>query len=76
VETLTHGFAAEAGEAIPSSTVTGRGDSEPYIRPQPRQKSEVVLPPPLSAGVRLPEVPCFLAWLSYNQPRKGEHYVT
>ena len=24
VETLTHGFAAEAGEAIPSSTVTRR----------------------------------------------------
>jgi hypothetical protein len=29
--------------------------------------------PPLTAGVRLPEVPCFLAWLSYNQPRKGEY---
>ena len=25
METLTHGFAAEAGEAIPSSTVTGCG---------------------------------------------------
>jgi hypothetical protein len=30
----------------------------------------------LRPGVRLPEVPCFLALLSYNQPRKEEHYVT
>ena len=27
VETLMHGFAAETGGAIPSPTVTGRGDS-------------------------------------------------
>jgi hypothetical protein len=27
VETLMHGFAAEAGGAMPSSTVTGRGNS-------------------------------------------------
>jgi hypothetical protein len=29
VETLMHGFAAEAGEAMPSSTVTGRSPSSP-----------------------------------------------
>ena len=30
----------------------------------------------LKAGVRLQEVPCFLVWLSYNHPQKGDHYVT
>jgi hypothetical protein len=48
VETLMHGFAAEAGEAIPSSTVTGRPTAQAF------GASPCVLPcgPQLTGSVR------------------------
>jgi hypothetical protein len=50
VETLTHGFAAEAGEAIPSSTVTGRAGQWRCRRYRYRHKSVRVSPPAAEHG--------------------------
>jgi hypothetical protein len=51
VETLMHGSEAETGGAIPSPTVTGRGDSGASQLGGPSRQSQGVLPPPLSVGV-------------------------